>query len=78
MLIYGLLAMASGLTMLLWPHSRAKRVAERLQAGDDQYLEEQRAYRAYPSLREAPRIRLGGAIVTACGALLLILRLFGG
>ena len=76
MLIYSIILTLPCIIMLVWPERQARAVEERIKAGEDRYFEEQRTYRAYPSLSNPRRIRLVGAIGTVCGIISCILALY--
>ena len=78
MLIYGIIVTLPFLAMLLWPGRQASKVEGRIKKGDDQYFEEQRTYRAYPSLRDAKCIRLVGALGSALGLIFCVIEIFRG
>lgn len=78
MLIYGILLTLPCLAMLLWPGRQASIIEKRIKAGDNQYFEEQRTYRAYPFLRDPKRIRLAGAVGTVCGLIFCAIQIYQG
>lgn len=73
-MLWSLLPLAAlALYGAIFPQGRAKRVEQRMRAGDDRYLDEQQSYHAYPMLRDPKRIRLASlgtliAIAVAIGA----------
>lgn len=71
MMFYSFFIIVASLVMVVWPDWRAKRVQQRIAAGDDRYFEEQRAYRAYPALSNPRHIRVIGLVGVACGLLAL-------
>jgi hypothetical protein len=76
MLMYGVILTLPCISMLLWPGRHASKVEERIKEGNDQYFEEQRAYRSYPFLRDVKRIRLAGAVGTVCGLTFCAIQLY--
>ena len=78
MLLFGVFLIVCGLGLAVWPQRQAQAVIKRIEQGDDRFFEEQRAYQAYPSLRDPRKIRLRGLIVALCGAIACATALLGG
>ena len=78
MLVYGFLLTLVSASMLLWPNRGARAAEQRIRAGNDSYFEEQRTYRAYPFLAQPRRIRIAGAVGTACGLGVCLAEIFRG
>lgn len=78
MLIYGIIITLSGLSLALWPNRRARAVETRIAQGDDSYFEEQRAYNAYPWLRNPRRLRIAGFVSTAGGLIVCAIEFWHG
>jgi hypothetical protein len=77
-LVHYILGIIAGLTMFFWPNRRAQAVEQRMREGDDRTFEEQRTYRAYPSMRDPRRIRIIGGICTALGLVGCALEIYRG
>jgi len=77
-LIYAVFLTAPCVAMLLWPRRQAQIVEQRIRDGDDRFFEEQRAYRAYPWMRDPKRIRTMGAVGTVCGLIFCALTVYRG
>lgn len=76
MLIYGIIITLVSMVSVFWPERRAAAVEERIAKGDDRIFEEQRAYQAYPWMRDPKRIRIVGIIGTVCGLLFCFLQIY--
>lgn len=69
---YGLLIAISGVITVIWPGRKARAAQQRIAEGTDNFFEEQRAYRAYPSLSAPKRIRWQGVVAIACGMVVMV------
>lgn len=68
-----IVALLTGVWMVIWPGRRVEQIEARIRAGDDRFHEEQRSYAAYPWLRSVAATRRWGwiLIIAACGAMVL-------
>lgn len=76
MYIFGVLIALINLPLALWPHRQVHSVEARIAEGGDQFFEEQRAYQAYPWMRNPKRIRLFGVFGVIGGIAICVLTFF--
>ena len=80
-LVSGILAIAAGTPMLLYPKSARQmteeawktRLAELGSRADERYLEERRSLEAYPPIRSDTRKRVFGALLVVLGFVMIFL-----
>lgn len=66
----------TALVLLITPQWQTRHIERRMRAGDDRYLDEQRAYRAYPWQRNPKVLRVTGAVLLLMEAVYLGLSWF--
>lgn len=73
-MIMAVLAIVTGLSMVIWPGRRVAQIEARVLAGDDRFHEEQRSYAAYPWLRSVSATRRWGWVLVVAGIGAIVLR----
>ena len=76
-MIQGIMSIVLGALSFFWAEREARQIADRMDRGDDRFFEEQRAYRAYPFLRDPKHYRRVGVVLVIGGILICVLSLGG-
>ena len=74
-MVMAVVAVLSGVWMVIWPGRRVAQIEARIRSGDDRFHEEQRSYLAYPWLRSVAATRRWGWVLILAGCCGMVLRL---